>query len=224
LKLLVVDDNAAIRYGLQRALRMEGYDVELAGDGHDALRAVTAQRPNAIVLDVVMPGLGGLELCRSLRLAGDRTPVLMLTVRDGIADRVAALDAGADDHLGKPFALEELLARVRALLRRSAPEPISEVMEFEHLRLDPASHEAWSGGERLELSSTEFDLLALFLLHSGNLLRRQTIAEHVWGHDLGPASNLVPVYVGYLRRKIELGGLPRLIHTVRGVGYVMRRA
>jgi two-component system response regulator MprA len=217
----VIDDTAALRHGLQRALAIEGYEVSVAADGAEGMRVLAAERPDAIVLDQVMPNASGLDVCRSLRLAGDRTPVLMLTVRDGIADRVAALDAGADDHLGKPFALEELLARLRALIRRSTP-PSNGALEFAHLRADPATREAWSGDRRLELSATEFDLLALFLAHPCHVLRRRTIVEHVWGHDLGPTSNLLAVYVGYLRRKLERDGEPRLIHTVRGIGYVLR--
>jgi two-component system response regulator MprA len=186
------------------------------------MRLITAERPDVVVLDVVMPQVDGLDLCRSLRLAGDRTPVLMLTVHDRVADRVSALDAGADDHVGKPFALEELLARVRALIRRSVPAGGGETLAYGDVRVDPSTREAWSGDEHLELSATEFDLLALFLTHPRHVLRRRTITEHVWGHDLGPTSNLLAVYVGYLRRKLESEGRPRLIHTVRGIGYVLR--
>jgi two-component system response regulator MprA len=220
-RVLIVDDTAAVRYGLRRALAMEGYVVSVAADGGEAMHLIAAERPDVVVLDVVMPHINGLDLCRSLRLAGDRTPVLMLTVCDRVGDRVSALDAGADDHLGKPFALEELLARVRALIRRAVPAG-EEPLAYGEVRVDPSTREAWSGEEHLVLSATEFDLLALFLAHPRHVLRRRTITEHVWGHDLGPASNLLAVYVGYLRRKLERDGRPRLIHTVRGIGYVLR--
>jgi two-component system response regulator MprA len=223
-RILVVDDAPALRSSLGRALSHEGYDVLLSPDGNDALRAVTDESPAVVILDAVMPGLNGFDVCRSLRLSGDSTPVLMLTVRDGVADRVAGLDAGADDYLVKPFALEELLARTRALIRRSNIGLAGEELAYEHLRVDPSSREAWSDGARVDLSRTEFDLLALFVNNPRRVLSRQVIMHRVWGFDLGATSNTLAVYVGYLRRKLEHDGAPRLIHTVRGVGYVLRRA
>jgi two-component system response regulator MprA len=199
MRVLVVDDEPAVREALERVLRRDGYDVELAIDGLEAVRLLARRPgPDAVLLDVLMPGLDGVEVCRRMRDVGDRTPVLMLTARDGVGDRVAGLDAGADDYLTKPFSLEELLARLRALLRR--------------------------GGRAIELTRTEFLLLELFLRHPRQVLTRSLIFDRVWGYDFGPASNSLEVYVGYLRRKTEAGGEPRLVHTVRGVGYVLRGA
>ncbi len=181
-----------------------------------------ASQFDAVILDVSMPRLDGLEVCRRLREAGDRTPVLMLTARDDIDDRVAGLDAGADDYLVKPFALRELMARMRALLRRQAETGGEAAVSFDDLRLDSSAHEAWRGPRRLELTRTEFLLLDLFLRHPRQVLTRSQIFEHVWGYDFGSTSNSLGVYMGYLRRKTELGGEPRLLHTVRGVGYVLR--
>jgi len=221
MRLLVVDDDPAIRSALDRALRLERYDVELAGDGREALDRLAGQRYDAVVLDVAMPELDGLEVCERLREAGDDTPVLMLTARDAIDDRVAGLDAGADDYLVKPFALKELKARLRALLRRSERADSTHV-RFSDLVLDAAAHEVWRGERRIELSRTEFLLLELFMAHPRQVLTRSTIFERVWGYDFGETSNSLGVYMGYLRRKTEAGGEPRLLHTVRGVGYVLR--
>ena len=221
-RVLVVDDEPAVRVALERALRLEAYEVELAEDGQAALdRLSDGAPPDAVVLDVAMPHVDGLEVCRRLRDAGDRTPVLMLTARDAVDDRVAGLDAGADDYLVKPFALKELKARLRALLRRAGPAGES-VLRFGDLVLDPVAYEVWRGERRIELSRTEFNLLALFLEHPRQVLTRSQIFERVWGYDFGASSNALGVYVGYLRRKTEAGGEPRLLHTVRGVGYVLR--
>lgn len=223
MRLLIVDDEPAVRDALARALRLEGYEVELAADGREAL-AVLAERPaDAVVLDVLMPGLSGLEACRRLRASGDRTPVLMLTARVDVSDRVAGLDAGADDYLPKPFALDELLARVRALLRRSGAGEREPPLRFGDLVLDPGAREARRGARQIELTRTEFELLELFMRNPGQVLTRSLIFERVWGYDFGPTSNSLEVYVGYLRRKTEAGGEPRLIQTVRGVGYALRR-
>jgi two-component system response regulator MprA len=226
MKILVVDDERAVRESLRRALTLEGYEVELAADGEEALRCLNARGDgaDAVVLDVLMPRLGGLETCRRLRAEGNRVPVLMLTARDQIEDRVAGLDAGADDYVVKPFALEELLARVRALLRRSGAVPGDEALRFADLELDPATHEVRRGGDPIELTRTEFALLELFLRNPRQVLTRSVIFERVWGYDFGYASNSLDVYVGYLRRKTEAGGRPRLIQTVRGVGYALREA
>jgi len=224
-RILVVDDEPAVRESLKRALHMEGYDVDLASDGGEALdrlASVTTPAPDAIVLDVLMPRVDGLEMCRVLRSAGNRTPVLMLTARESVSDRVAGLDAGADDYLVKPFALEELLARLRALLRRTAVSEEEEKLQFSDLMLDPAAHAARRGDRVIELTRTEFLLLELFLLHPRRVLSREFILDRVWGYDFGPTSNSLEVYIGYLRRKTEAGGEPRLIHTIRGVGYVLR--
>jgi len=225
MRILVVDDEHAVRDALRRALDLAGYDVQIAPAAEPALGLLRERPPDAIVLDVLMPGMDGIELCRQLRAGGDRTPVLMLTARDGVGDRVSGLDAGADDYLVKPFALEELQARLRALLRRSGAEPgraEAEVLEFADLRLDPGAHEVERGGREVELTRTEYLLLELFLRNPRQVLERGTIFERVWGYDFGPSSNSLEVYVGYLRRKLEAGGEPRLIHTVRGVGYVLK--
>jgi two-component system response regulator MprA len=221
-RVLVVDDDRAVRESLRRALALEGYEVELAGDGLEALAKAASAAPDAIVLDVLMPELDGLAVCRLLRQRGDRVPVLMLTARDAVGDRVAGLDAGADDYLVKPFALEELLARVRALLRRADPALAAGVLQFSDLSLDLASREVRRGERRIELTRTEFNLLELFLRNPRQVLTRSLIFERVWGYDFGPTSNSLDVYIGYLRRKTEAGGEARLIHTVRGVGYVLR--
>jgi two-component system response regulator MprA len=221
-RVLVVDDEPAVRRALERALRLESYEVALAADGEEALDALAASPADAVILDVAMPRLDGLEVCRRLRKAGDRTPVLMLTARDAIDDRVSGLDVGADDYLVKPFALRELQARLRALLRRAGDGTDTEVLRFSDLVLDPMAHEVRRGERRIELSRTEFLLLELFLQHPRQVLTRSTIFERVWGYDFGPTSNALGVYMGYLRRKTEAGGEPRLLHTVRGVGYVLR--
>jgi two-component system response regulator MprA len=220
-KVLVVDDEPAVRAALERALR-SSYDVALAADGQAALDQVAERPVDAVVLDVAMPGIDGLEVCRRMRSSGDRTPVLMLTARDAVDDRVAGLDAGADDYLVKPFALRELQARLRALLRRvEVPE---DALRFADLTLDPVTREVRRGHRELELTKTEFLLLELFLRHPRQVLERGTIFERVWGYDFGATSNALAVYVGYVRRKTEEGGESRLLHTVRGVGYVLREA
>ena len=223
MRILVVDDDRAVRESLRRSLEFNGYTVDLAGDGQQALDAVAARRPDAMVLDVMMPRLDGLQVCRLLRGTGDDLPILVLTARDAVSDRVVGLDAGADDYLPKPFALEELLARLRALLRRSAGEPDSVVtLSFADLTLDSATREVTRGQRRINLTRTEFALLELFLANPRRVLTRGRILEDVWGYDFPTSGNALEVYVGYLRRKTEAGGEPRLIHTVRGVGYVLR--
>jgi two-component system response regulator MprA len=217
-----VDDEPAVRDALERALRSNGYAVSTAVDGRDGLDRVAADRPDLVVLDVLMPRLDGLEACRELRSTGDRTPVLMLTARDAVGDRVEGLDAGADDYLVKPFALEELLARIRALLRRTVPNADEKPLAFSDLVLDPVTHEVRRGDRPIELTRTEYLLLELFLLNPKRVLTREVIFDRVWGYDFGPTSNALEVYVGYLRRKTEAGDAPRLIHTVRGVGYVLK--
>ena len=222
MKILVVDDERAVRESLRRALELEGYEIELAADGREALERLEAEsQPDALILDVLMPGVDGLEVCRRLRRTGSRLPVLMLTARDAVENRVAGLDAGADDYVTKPFALEELLARIRALLRRTT-NGAGEVLRFADLELDPGTREVRRGGELIELTRTEFSLLELFLRNPRQVLTRSIIFERVWGYDFGYGSNSLDVYVGYLRRKTEAGGKPRLIHTVRGVGYALR--
>jgi len=222
MKILVVDDERAVRESLRRALELEGYEIELAGDGSEALYRLEANgEPDAVILDVLMPGLDGLEVCKRLRRAGSRLPVLMLTARDEVEDRVAGLDAGADDYVTKPFALEELLARLRALLRRTGAGS-GEPLRFADLELDPNTREVRRAGEAIDLTRTEFSLLELFMLNPRQVLSRSIIFERVWGYDFGFSSNSLDVYIGYLRRKTETGGRPRLIHTVRGVGYALR--
>jgi two-component system, OmpR family, response regulator MprA len=222
MKILVVDDERAVRESLRRALELEGYEIELAADGNEALyRLEVTEEPDAVILDVLMPGVDGLEVCRRLRGAGSKLPVLMLTARTEVEDRVAGLDAGADDYVTKPFALEELLARVRALLRRTG-ETDGEVVRFADLELDPATREVSRGGRPIELTRTEFSLLELFMRNPRQVLTRTIIFERVWGYDFGYASNSLDVYIGYLRRKTEADGEPRLIQTVRGVGYALR--
>ena len=222
MRILVVDDEPSVREALERILRLEGFDVAMAVDGRDAVRNQASAPADAVLLDVLMPELDGLEVCRRMRDTGDRTPVLMLTARDEIGDRVAGLEAGADDYLPKPFALEELLARLRALLRRSGWSGHRDLLRFGDLELDPHAHEVRRGDRLIELTRTEFLLLELFLHHPRQVLTRSQIFENVWGYDFGPASNSLEVYVGYLRRKLEAGGEARLVHTVRGVGYVLR--
>jgi len=221
-RVLVVDDEPAVRESIERVLRHDGFEVAVAGDGREAIRRLAVVRPDVVLLDLLMPQIDGLEVCRRMRDIGDRTPVLMLTARDGVNDRVAGLEAGADDYLAKPFALEELLARVRALLRRSAWEGDRQVLRFSDLQLDPGAHEVHRRDRRIELSLTEFLLLELFLHHPRQVLTREVIFERVWGYDFGPASNSLEVYMGYLRRKTEADGEPRLLHTIRGVGYVLK--
>jgi two-component system response regulator MprA len=221
--ILVVDDEPAVRRALERALRLDKYEVELAIDGEEALDRLAEQPADAVILDVMMPGVDGLEVCRRMRAAGDKTPVLMLTARDAIDDRVLGLDVGADDYLVKPFALRELQARLRALLRRVGDDGEgTETLRFADLVLDPVAHEVHRGERLVELSKTEFLLLELFLKHPRQVLTRSTIFENVWGYDFGPTSNALGVYIGYLRRKTEGAGESRLLHTVRGIGYVLR--
>jgi two-component system, OmpR family, response regulator MprA len=221
MRILVVDDERAVRGSVRRALALEGYTVSEADGGQPALDELKARTMDAVVLDVLMPDVDGFEVCRRLRSAGDRVPVLMLTAREGVADRVAGLDAGADDYLVKPFALEELLARLRALLRRTS-EADGRELRFDGLTLDLDMREARIGARSIELTRTEFSLLELFMRNPRQVLTRSVINERVWGYDFGPASNSLGVYVGYLRRKLEENGLPRVIHTMRGVGYVLR--
>ncbi len=223
MRVLVVDDDRAVRESLRRSLVFNGYEVELATNGSDALQQQASRPVDAMVLDVMMPQLDGLATCRALRAAGDDVPVLMLTARDAVADRVAGLDAGADDYLPKPFALEELLARLRALLRRASVRPDSEpILEFADLTLDPATREVRRGDREIRLTRTEFSLLEQLMSYPRQVLTRERILEEVWGYDFPTTANSLEVYVGYLRRKTEAEGELRLIHTVRGVGYVLR--
>ncbi|WP_026422724.1 response regulator transcription factor [Actinokineospora inagensis] len=231
MRILVVDDDRAVRESLRRSLQFNGYQVDLASDGQQALESVlgtggdAGERPDAMVLDVMMPRLDGLEVCRRLRGVGDDLPILVLTARDLVSDRVAGLDAGADDYLPKPFALEELLARLRALLRRAVHEQASAAeptLGFADLELDPGTREVRRGDRPISLTRTEFALLELLLSHPKQVLTRGRILEEVWGYDFPTSGNALEVYVGYLRRKTEADGEPRLIHTVRGVGYVLR--
>ncbi|MEU7825503.1 response regulator transcription factor [Catellatospora sp. NPDC049133] len=222
-RLLVADDDASVRQALDRALRLEGYTVHLAADGAEALAKTLELQPDLLLLDVMMPVLDGLNVCRRLRAAADRTPVLMLTARDAVADRVAGLDAGADDYLVKPFALQELLARVRALLRRTAPPAdADDVLRLGDLTVNRTTREVRRGSTPIELTRTEFSLLQTLLEHQGRVLSRAQLFEHVWGFDLNQSSNSLDVYIGYLRRKLEADDRPRLLHTVRGVGFVLR--
>lgn len=226
MNILVVDDDRAVRDSLRRSLTFNGYTVETAHDGLDALEKLAAQRPDALVLDVMMPRVDGLEVCRRLRGAGDDLPILMLTARDSVSERVAGLDAGADDYLPKPFALEELLARLRALLRRSTVDPDAEeeneTLEFAGLTLDVGSREVARDGRSISLTRTEFSLLEMLMCNPKRVLTRGRILEEVWGYDFPTSGNALEVYIGYLRRKTEAEGESRLIHTVRGVGYVLR--
>jgi two-component system response regulator MprA len=233
MRILVVDDDAAVRDSLARTLRFEGHQVDTVREGRQALAAIHAGEPDAMILDVSMPVLDGLETCRLLRADGVLVPVLMLTARDSVGDRVAGLDAGADDYLVKPFALQELLARLRALLRRSAlvaaADPATapagarpDWLTFADVRLDPGTREVWRGDRRLRLTRTEFSILEVFLRHPRQVLTRAVLFEQVWGYDFGETSNSIHVYLGYLRRKLESGGESRLLHTVRGVGFVLR--
>jgi two-component system response regulator MprA len=217
----VVDDDEALRNAVRRALRLEGYDVELAGDGAEALARLAAIRADLVVLDVLMPVLDGITVCRRLRESGDRTPILMLTARDAVSDRVGGLDAGADDYLTKPFVLEELLARIRALLRRSYSEEEGS-LRVGDLELNSRTRLVRRGDREVGLTRTEFSLLELLMRNAGTVLTRDAIRERVWGFDDSDGSNTLDVYVGYLRRKTEAGGEARMIHTVRGVGFVLR--
>jgi two-component system response regulator MprA len=224
MRLLVVDDDPAVREALALVLDLNGFEVTTAVDGREAIRTLAVDTHDGVVLDLLMPGLDGLEVCRRLRATGNRTPVLMLTARSEVSERVAGLEAGADDYLAKPFAREELVARLRALLRRTGWEGDDGLLRFEDLELDPLAHEARRGRRLLELTRTEFLLLELLMHHPRQVLTRSTIFERVWGYDFGPSSNSLEVYIGYLRRKTEAAGEPRLLHTVRGIGYVLRCA
>ncbi len=219
----IVDDDAAIRTALGRALRMENYDIELFEDGLSALKSIQLRAPDAIVLDLQLPDIDGLEICRRIRRSGDTTPILMLTARDAVNDRVAGLDVGADDYLVKPFDLAELLARLRALLRRhNVGEGEGAVLRFEDLTLNPQTRQVHRGTRGIELTKIEFDLLELFLQHPRQVLTRDQILDLVWGYNFDSGTNSLAVYIGYLRRKLEEGNEPRLIQTVRGVGYALR--
>jgi len=223
-RILIADDDRAIRDALERAIGLEGYEVELVNDGVAALEAVARNAPDLLILDVMMPSLDGLGVCRALRNRGDRTPILILTARTEIADRVSGLDAGADDYLPKPFALDELVARIRALLRRTTTESGSELenLAAADVLIEESSRRAWRGDRELELTKTEFDLLALLVRNAGIVLSHTTIYEDIWGYDFGPDSKSLAVYVGYLRRKTEANGEARLVQTVRGIGYTLR--
>ena len=221
-KLLVVEDDEHVRDAVTRALRFEGYEVHTAADGNEGLVRAIDVAPDAILLDVLMPGTDGLAVCRRLRERGDQTPILMLTARHEVTDRVAGLDAGADDYLVKPFALDELLARLRALLRRTSVTGEEDVLRADDLSLDPQRRQAWRGDRELELTKTEFDLLELLLANANIVVSREAIYERIWGFDFETSSKSLDVYIGYLRRKTEAGGEPRLIRTVRGVGYTLR--
>ena len=221
MRILVVDDDPAVSGALQRALRLDGYEVTLAADGPQALEELAIRPPDAVILDIGLPTIDGLDVCRRMRAAADDTPVLMLTARDAVEDRVEGLDAGADDYLVKPFALAELLARLRALLRRR-PEDPGETLHFVDLSLDPVTREARRGDRPFTLTRIEFDLLELLLRHPRQVLTRELILDRVWGYTFDSGTNSLAVYVGYLRRKTEEGGESRLIHTARGVGYVLR--
>lgn len=226
-RILVADDDRAIRESLERLLGMEGHRVTAAADGAAALEAMKEHRPDLLVLDLMMPTIDGLTLCRLLRSEGDRVPILMLTARTETSDRVAGLDSGADDYLAKPFDPDELLARVRALLRRSRPDdvvPASPVLQVKDLRLDPGARRAWRGDREVELSKTEFDLLELLMFNVGIVMDRTRIYEDIWGYDFGPDSKNLAVYISYLRRKVDEGEDTKLIHTVRGVGYTIRES
>ncbi|WP_155369991.1 response regulator transcription factor [Catellatospora vulcania] len=222
-QVLVADDDASVRQSLDRALRLEGYTVHFAADGAEALAKTLELQPDLLLLDVMMPVLDGLDACCRLRRANDHTPVIMLTARDAVADRVAGLDAGADDYLAKPFALQELLARMRALLRRTSPAGADDdVLRIGDLTLNRSTRQVSRGDVAIELTRTEFNLLQTLLEHQGRVLSRAQLFEHVWGFDLNQSSNSLDVYIGYLRRKLEADDRPRLLHTVRGVGFVLR--
>lgn len=219
--ILVVDDEPAVRAAVADALQLQTYQVHTATDGHHALRVVAEVRPDLILLDLVMPQLDGLAVCRALRAAGNRTPILVLTARSAAQDRIDGLDAGADDYVTKPFDLGELLARVRALLRRITTADTAE-LHYADLTLDVAARQGRRAGRLIQFTETEFAMLELLIRNAGQVLTREVVVDRVWGYDFGPASNSVEVYIGYLRRKLEAGGEPRLVHTVRGVGYQLR--
>lgn len=220
--MVVAEDDRATRESLVTAFELEGYDVAAVADGAKALEVIATRRPGVVVLDIGMPEVDGLSVCRRMRARRDHTPVLILTARSLVSDRVSGLDAGADDYLAKPFALDELLARVRALLRRTSYEEPASALVAGDLRLEPGSRRVWRAGREIELTKTEFDLLELLMRHAGMVLEHSVIYEHIWDYDFGPESKNLAVYIGYLRRKIEQPGEARLIHTVRGVGYTLR--
>lgn len=232
MRVLVVDDDTAVRDSIVRTLRFDGYAVETAADGHEAIAMVRDAAPDAVILDVSMPRMDGLEACRQLRMDGVLLPILMLTARTSVGDRVAGLDAGADDYLIKPFSVQELQARLRALLRRSvlnvaavaaAPEPVDDgLLAYADLRMDPATREVWRGDRQIRLTRTEFAILEILLRHPRQVMTRALLYERIWGYDFGETSNSVQVYMGYLRRKLEAEGEKRLLHTARGVGFVLR--
>ena len=230
MKILVVDDEQPVRESLRRSLRFNGYDVLTANDGLEAVETVRSENPELLILDVMMPNMDGLEVCRTLRSEGWDRPILVLTARDGVSDRVAGLDAGADDYLPKPFALEELLARVRSLVRRASADsiaaeaPVESKLSFEDLELDADTREVSRGGRAISLTRTEFSLLQLLMENPRKVLSRSKILEEVWGYDFPTSGNALEVYIGYLRKKTEGDGDSRLIHTVRGVGYVLRES
>ena len=225
-RVMVVDDDKAVRESLRRSLEFNGYDVSLASDGADALAGIAGSQPDVVIMDVMMPRLDGIEATKALRTAGNDVPILVLTARDAVGDRVEGLDAGADDYLTKPFALQELLARLRALLRRVVPreDATEETLGFADLTMDIATREVRRGERLVELTRTEFTLLEMFLRRPRRVLERSFILEEVWGYDFPTTANSLEVYVGYLRRKTEAEGEPRLIHTVRGVGYVLKES
>ena len=223
-RVLVVDDDKAVRESLRRSLEFNGYDVSLAADGAEALATLGSAHPDVVVMDVMMPRLDGIETTRALRATGNDIPILVLTARDAVGDRVEGLDAGADDYLTKPFALQELLARLRALLRRVVPSEDEESLAFADLTMDIGSRDVRRGERSIELTRTEFTLLEMFMRRPRRVLDRSFILEEVWGYDFPTTANSLEVYVGYLRRKTEAEGEPRLIHTVRGVGYVLKEA
>jgi two-component system response regulator MprA len=222
MRILVVEDDRAVREALRRALTLGGYEVQSAEDGEQAIEMVVQNVPDAVVLDIGLPGIDGLEVCRRLRLLGNRVAILILTAREQVSDRIDGLDAGADDYLVKPFDVEEIKARLRALLRRTGSAGDPDALTFAELRLDSARHGAEVGGSFTELTRTEYQLLELLMLNPKRVLPHSLIYDRVWGYDFGPASNALRVYVGYLRRKLEAAGARPLIHTVRGVGYVLR--
>ena len=221
-QVLLAEDDRATRESLARALELEGYQVRAVADGSAVLEAIAAQPADVLVLDLMMPHVGGLTVCQRLRARKDRTPILIVTARTEVSDRVAGLDAGADDYLPKPFALDELLARVRALLRRASYDEPDRELRVADLRIDEAARRAWRGERELELTKTEFDLLQLLVRNAGIVLSHTTIYERIWNYDFGPDSKALSVYIGYLRRKTEAASEPRLVHTVRGVGYTVR--
>jgi DNA-binding response OmpR family regulator len=220
-RVLIIEDESSIAGFLRRGLLYEGYEVEVAADGEFGLAAARDRPPDAVILDILLPGIDGIEVCRRLRAASD-VPILMLTAKDAVPDRVAGLDAGADDYLVKPFAFEELLARLRAILRRRQPASAQEVLRFADLTLNPVTRQVWRGQRAIELTAREFDVLEMFMRHPRQVLTRDILYERIWGYDFSGESNIIEVYIRYLRTKLEAGGEPRLLHTVRGVGYALR--